>query len=192
MLRLGLLAFAGLALCALPAQASLIDFEGFAPAGGLVNISPGSPYTENGFTLTPTNASSAVFDSAAANTMIGNNTDWFGFAESNTPILTLTSGSGVPFTIHDLLIGPSTIASGTPISMRIVGNLNGGGTVGATFNGLTTATNAFLNWSNLDSVVFFATDDAALDNIRVTPEPATLALLGIGVLAVMRRRCKTA
>lgn len=182
-------AYAGGLLVSGATNATVIDFEGFAPAGSLVNVSPGTPYNEDGFTLTPTSSASAVFDSAAASDMTGNLTDWFGFAENNIPTLTLTGG-GSPFTLNSVLIGPSDIGGGL-VSMTIVGDLDGGGTVSANFADLNTATVASLNWGNLVSVSFRTTDDAGLDNITLNvPEPGTLALLGLSLagLAAARRR----
>ena len=74
--------------------------------------------------------------------------------------------------------------------MTLVGSLSGGGTLTATIGGLSTATVATLNWTNLASVDFRATDDAALDNITVNqvPEPASLLLLGAGAIAARVRR----
>jgi hypothetical protein len=174
------------------ANAVTIGFEDFAPIAAiaaLVNVSPGTPYTEAGYTITPTNDLSAVFDSAATTTMIGNITDWFGFAETNKPSLTL-AGPG-PFDLVSVLVGPSTLAFAIPISITITGNVFGGGTpLTGTFNNLTSATTATLNWSNLVSADFMATDDAGLDNITVVPEPSTTLLIGLGLvgLGASRRR----
>lgn len=175
-------------LLPLTASAVVIDFEGFAPDGGLVNVNPAQPYTEDGFTLTPTNDQSAVFDSAAGSQMIGNASDWFGFAENN--LISLTGGGD--FGLVSALIGPSTIGGGT-IDMTIVGQLSGGGTISSTFAGLTTATNVMFGWTGLTSVAFRTTDDAGLDNLVLSlpvPEPGTLALLGLGLagLGLGRRR----
>jgi uncharacterized membrane protein YuzA (DUF378 family) len=169
------------------ANAVTIGFENFAPVGQLVNVAPETPYTEAGYTITPTDNQSAVFDSAATNTMIGNFTDWFGFGETNTPMLTLT-GPG-PFDLVSAMVGPSTIASAIPISITITGNIFGSGTpLTSTFNNLTSATIATLNWSNLISVDFVATDDAGLDNITVVPEPSATLLMGLGLAALGCRR----
>ena len=170
------------------ASALTITFENVAPAGSVLNVNPAAPYAEAGFTLTPTNANSAVIDSANVVDFPGDTTDFFGFAEGN--LITL-SGSA-PFTLNGLLVGPNTVSSTPTVSMTLLGTLSGGGTLTATFAGLSTATSETLNWANLTSVRFSATDDSGLDNIVINqvPEPSSLALLGAAALAVGARRSR--
>ena len=107
-------------LVALPvtsASAATITFENVAPAGGLVNVNVVAPYTEGGFTLSPSGVQSAVFDSAAAVDFPGDTTDFFGFAEIN--LITLTAPA--PFILNSLLIGPTTASSTPAISMTLLG-----------------------------------------------------------------------
>jgi hypothetical protein len=173
--------FASFAVCS---NATML-FEGVAPAGSLLNVNPAAPYTESGFTLTPTNNQSAVFDAGdTAASFPGDPTSWFGFAASNT--ITLT-GLGV-FNLNDLLVGASTLGSGN-VDVTFLGNLAGGGTVSTTFAGLTGATLETLNWGGLSSVVITSTSDSGLDNIDAvaSPEPGTWLLLGAGLSAIAAR-----
>jgi hypothetical protein len=165
-----------------------LSFEGFAGPGGLVNVSPATPYSEAGYTLTAANGSSAVFDATASSDMPGNETDWFGFAESNT--ITLQHVAGRPFDLISLLIGRSTLASLSTISFTITGTTADGNNLSGTRTGLTTATLAPINWKNLTQLVLRANDDAGVDDITVAlvPEPATGLLAIIGVVTLYRRR----
>jgi hypothetical protein len=179
--------FTFILLSASAAQAVTLTFENFAPAGSLVNINPDVPYTEAGFTISVTNALSAVFDSAATVDMPGNLTDFFGFDGTNTPTLTFSGGT---FDLGSLLIGPIVPAGIPPINMTIIGTLVGGGTLTATFTGLTTATTANLNWVGLQSVHFNNTSAGGLDNIVVNPSAAvpeveSLTLLALGLFSIV-------
>ena len=164
---------------AINSEAAVIDFENFAPVGNLVNINPQFPYAEKGFTLTPSNSASAVFDPLAISKFPGDNTAWFGFAAGNT--ITLTGPS--PFDLDGALIGPSTIGSGIT-SLMIIGHVVDGSLLNVTFSNLTTATQELIGFDNLVSATFFATTDSGMDNISVTlvPEPVSLFLIGFGLL----------
>jgi len=169
------------------AQAVTLTFENFAPPGSGVNINPASPYTEAGFTVSVSNPLAAVVDSAAATNMPGNLTDFFAFDTSNTATLTFTGGA---FDLASLLIGPYVPATTPPINMTIIGTLAGGGTLTATFTGLTTATTANLNWVGLQNVRFNNTGAGALDDIVVTPSTAvpeveSLRLLALGLFSIV-------
>ena len=88
------------------------------------------------------------------------------------------------------------------ITLTFVGNLDGGGTVMETFVPTVNLFTAFAfdaSWTGLTSVEVTTTGhNGAIDNIHVTPatipEPATVALLGIGLagLAARMRRNKAA
>jgi hypothetical protein len=171
------------------ANAALIQFENFAPPGGLVNVNPGAPYTEAGFTFTPTNALSAVFDPGAASQLPGDATSWFGFAGGN--VITITGTS--PFNLISLDSGPSTIGTGV-IDTTIIGDVFGGGTDTVTFTNVSNYGSATLNWTNLVDVRISTTSDAGIDNVLLStttpvPEPETYAMLlaGLGLLGFTAR-----
>jgi hypothetical protein len=190
--KIALFAISALSLSALPLIASEIQFEGYAPSGGLTNVSPGFPYTEAGFTLTPTDFNSAVFDAAYGGaTFPGDTTSWFGFSADN--LITMTGPSS--FNLASLDIGPSSLGSGN-INATITADLFGGGTLSATFTGLTTDTTETLNWTGLTDVTISVTSDAGLDNISTDivngPEPGTLLMLAIGLATLGARRWRRA
>ena len=101
------------------ASALTIAFENFAPAGVPANVNPSAPYSEAGFTLTPFNLNSAVFDSAAVVDFPGDTTDFFGFGETNR----ITLSGSAPFILNSLLIGPTTLSSTPTVSMTLLGTL---------------------------------------------------------------------
>lgn len=164
------------------AGAVTIAFEGVAAEASLEPVSPAAPYTESGFTITPSDTSSAIFDSASPEDFPGDATDWLGFAESNVLTLTFSGGTGV-FDLTSVLIGPSSVGGGL-VDVSIDGVLDGGGTLDASFLGLTTATTANLSWTGLTSVTFATTDDAGLDDLLAVPQPGALALVTLGVAAL--------
>jgi hypothetical protein len=168
-------------------NAESVTFENVAHPFGVVNVDGSLGVGE--FVLTTENALSAVFDSEALSKMIGNTTDWFGFAPSN--VITLSAG-GQPFVLLSLMIGPSTIGSRMS-DITLIGTERDGRTRSALFAQLSTATVVTLNWSNLNSVEFRASDHAGLDNVELAapvPEPASMLLVAAGLLSGGARRWK--
>jgi hypothetical protein len=177
---------------AIPSQAAVITFEGYAPAGSALNVSPGTPYSEAGYTLTPANANSAVYDVANSNFLVGGTSSTFAFAGGNA--ITLTGPAS--FDLDSLELGPLNFAAG-PIDITITGTVLGGGTLSTTFTGLTTASLQVIGFDNLTSVVFTSTDAAGIDNISLTdtPEPGGMLLLSAGLAGVAflgRRKAQVA
>lgn len=176
--------------------AATLEFEGVAPDNGILNVSPAEPYAENGFTITPSNADSAVFDTTSSVSMPGNDTSFLGFSGTNSLVLTVSSGPGNVFNLLGLDAGVISLSEPQDITLTIAGSQAGGGTLSFTSDPLSTLTILTLNWTDLTKVTFSANDDAGLDNINVSaseisvvPLPAALPLLlaALGGLFVMRR-----
>ena len=78
-------------------------------------------------------------------------------------------------------------------NFSITGFLSGGGTVSFNVVGADLFAPVVLNWTSLSKVEFAygSGDFGAIDNLNVTPnavpEPATLVLLGSGLLGIARR-----
>lgn len=175
----------GLGICAFPAGAGVVTFEGFAPPGGLSNVSPGSPYSEAGLTFTPATGASAVFDAGDTAKFPGDSTSWYGFAADN--LITVTGTS--PFTLDSILVGPSTIGSGNT-TVQFQGDVAGGGTLTASFTGLTTATLETFHWAGLNDFTIVARTDSGIDNVSFSPEPGTAVLLMISAGAMLGWRLR--
>jgi hypothetical protein len=184
---LGMLAMVALVAKANAVNGATLGFEGVAPAGGSVVA---TNYSESGFKLTYSGGA-LVLDSGNPATMVGNNSDWFGFDPHSPNPVTLTTVSGQPFSLTSLNVGPSTHPTPVvPVDFSFEGTLATGGTVNASLTGLTTSTVASLNWDSLSSVAIRATSLSilvALDNVNVAAVPevtsASLAILGSILLA---------
>ncbi|MEM1381296.1 MAG: PEP-CTERM sorting domain-containing protein [Pseudomonadota bacterium] len=178
------------------ANAVILDFEDFAAAGGLVNVNPLAPYFEDGFTVDVANGESAVFDSTAATDMLGNSaSDFFGFSENNE--VTIVRDGGGRFDLVSVLAGPTTLADDTDVTFTVVGVFDFvTSSFGASSFTVNTATLLPVVFSNIEALIIFASDDAAIDNVDLSPNevpvPAALPLFGAAAagFAALRRRRK--
>src|SRR3954454_7557032 len=166
-------------------SASVITFEG----AGLINVNPSTPYSEAGFTLIPSSGASAILPFGY---LQGDSTLALLFDATNT--ITLTGPT--PFNLEGALIGHSVYPYGAgDVNVTVVGNVLGVGIITRTFNGLTTALQVDIGFTNLRSATFSASGRAlgtptaaGLDNISVdttVPEPSSLMLSGTSLLLAL-------
>jgi PEP-CTERM motif len=187
-------------MVAASSQATLLDFNSHADDFG-------DPMFEQGFTLDTAAAGWAIASDAFTFSppVVQNGTTRFFMSGlgngSATATVVLFDTTLTPFSLQGF-DSATMFNDNRTNTVNLVGDINGGGTVTATFN-INTAFQSFTlgsGWSNLDRVTFtsgtaagFVTDPGvSLDNIMVNnpvPEPASLAILGLGV-AFLRRRKK--
>jgi PEP-CTERM motif len=204
------LALAAATLCALPAQADVIGFDGAATAGLYL---PGESFSEGAFVLTTLNDFGIVDTSAALGSQAptGNTTQFY-FA-SNDGGLRVTSASGLGFDLtgFDVAFVPLDPPSTQTTLLMARGTLQDNSTVQAAFlfpgNGNTGYSFASYGltspsgFTNLRQVEFFACSwvgglmcseptanngQFAIDNINVSlvPEPGAALLLALGLAGV--------
>jgi len=194
-----------------PANAVTIGFEGVVITPPANLLSPSTPHSEGGFTLTSNDpegdgSTEAIFAPAHPTTN-DNGTNVFGWVTDFGVVITLTQDNGQPFSFESFDTTNSLPLNGAnppPIfGLDVIGHLNGGGTVtqSVTFTPDTfttvSLTSGFANLLSVDFVEFAGSlTDPVIDNLVVTPAAVggrgALAMFAVGLagLGVVRRRRK--
>ncbi len=166
------------------AQAALVTFNN----PSLIDIDPITnveSYNEAGFTFSGDAASPFLpLDGIGS----GGSGGLFVLANS---LLTLTASSGGLFTLQSLDFGLFDLQDTTASPSLLIEGLRADSSLLSQtlpLGGLTSF--GFANWTGLQEVRFSANTDFVLDNVSAVPEPASLALVALGIagLAVTRRK----
>jgi hypothetical protein len=185
-----LLAIAGIA----SANATTITFDALEQSGTGAQVM--STYTESGFLLTAQNDFGSAFQG---------NTDFYAGSAGllnnrGNELTTLTKVGGGTFSLNGISLAEASTIYGPGAIVTFIGNIHGGGTVSESFtvgNALAFTAYTFTGFSNLDSVTWLQTAPySQFDNIvldaNAVPEPASLALIGLGIAGLVASRRKAA
>lgn len=180
-----------IASAAAGAQAApvLIDFQGVAPAGAQFGV--GNDYIEDGYKIHNGAGAldAAIIGSGAQNT---SGSDYYTWNSQLTNQAILTNLGGFDFSFGSLNVGSKS--GSIAANFDIIGYYAAGGSITYNVRNVSAFTALSLSGFNgLSSVQFkfISGDFGAIDNLAVNvPEPASIALLGLGLLGLgaMRRR----
>lgn len=195
-----LIAISALSLLAASAHATLIDFNSHSDDGSLV-------ISDSGYNFTTTATGWGVFANGTSLPFGPYTHDGSvryiatGDSTGDHARVLISAVNAVPFNFTGMDAATAYTSFGNG-QIQIIGNKVGGGTVSEFINVTTTfsAVSLTQSYTNLTSLLIrdavggsFASGPAfSVDNINVVaapvPEPASMAALGLGLTAVLRRR----